>query len=175
MKSCKIIIEGPDRVGKDTLINGIIKEYKKNFLLLHYYATPDKDKPIEWGSEQYHNMFRMFALNDFIISSRAHLGEKVYPTLYGGYDGSYVDKIESIYDTSDILLITLIDTPENLISRDDGLSHSIDIGQKRKEIELFIDAHENSSIKNKMLIDIKDYNAEKLKEKVFSFINKMEK
>jgi len=175
MKKLKIIVEGPDRVGKDTLINAIIKHYKKNFLLLHYYATPDKENPISWGENQYHNMFRMFEMNEFILSSRGHLGEKVYPTLYAGYNGSYVDEIEKIYNTNDILLITLVDTPENLISRDDGLSHSINIILKRKEIKLFIEAHENSSIRNKMLIDVKDYDTEKLKEKVFTFIDKMEK
>lgn len=170
----KIIIEGLDNVGKSTLINNIIKNYKCNFLYLHYYATPNKDSPIEWGSEQYHTMFKIFDDFDFVIADRAHLGELVYPKMYGGYDGSYVQGIEQLYDTDDIFLITLVDEPENLIARDDGLSLSIDKHKKQQEKELFVKAHEQSSIKNKMLVNVKGYDEIALKNKVFNFIEKME-
>ena len=174
MKKMKIIIEGPDNVGKSTLINNIIKNYKKNFLYLHYYATPDKENPIQWGKEQYNIMFNLFHTNPYVIADRAHLGELVYPEMYNGYDGTYVNTIESKYNTNDILLITLIDEPENLIRRDDGLSNSIDINKKAKEIELFKKAHDSSLIKNKMIINVKGYDEIALKNKIFNTIEKME-
>jgi thymidylate kinase len=166
---CKIIIEGPDRVGKDTIIGNIIKEYKKSFVYLHHYANPTGNE--HWGKDQYNNMFELFHSNRYIIANRAHGGEVVYPKLYHGYDGNYVYNIEKKFNTYNILLIVLIDEPENLISRDDGLSFSTDLEMKRKEIELFKEFYEDSNIKNKMLINIKDLDEDQVKAKVFKKIN----
>lgn len=173
MKKLKVIIEGPDNVGKSTLIRHIIKEYKMPVLSLHYYSNPDKEQPVLWGKKQYHHMFKIFAQNDYVISDRAHLGELVYPKMYGGYDGTYVKELENFYNTDDIFLLTLIDDPKNLIDREDGESFSVDYHDKKQEIDLFIEAHEASGIKNKMMINIKDYNEEQVKEKVLNFTDKM--
>ena len=170
----KIIIEGLDNVGKSTLISNIIKEYKKPFLCLHYYANPDKNDPIKWGKKQYNKMFDVFYANDYVIADRAHLGELVYPKMYNGYDGNYVKELEKKYNTKRILLITLVDEPENLIARDDGLSFSTDIDKKTEEVQLFVDAHEASVIEHKHLINVANYNEDALKYKVFNYINKME-
>ena len=172
LKMAKIIIEGPDNVSKSTVINNIIKEYKQNFLYLHYYANPTKK--IKWGKKQYNNMFETIHCNEFVIADRAHGGEVVYPVLYHGYDGNYVYDIEKKYNTNDILLFVFIDEPENLIARDDGLSLSTDIDMKTKEIELFQKFYENSTIKNKMIININNLDENQVKAKVFKRINEME-
>ena len=175
-KQLKIIVESPDNCGGTTLINNIIKSYKYPFLSLHYYANPDKEHPIHWGIEQYTNMFNTIKENDYVICDRAHLGELVYPKMYHGYDGGYVLSLENEFITSietstdNNILIVLIDEPENLIKRDDGLSFSINLEEKTKEVELFKQAYEKSNIKNKILINIKDYNEEALKKKVIDYI-----
>ncbi len=172
LKACKIIIEGPDNVSKSTVINNIIKEYQQNFLYLHYYANPTKK--VKWGKEQYNTMFDTFHLNKYVIADRAHGGEVVYPALYHGYNGNYVYDIEKKYNTKSILLFVLIDEPENLIARDDGLSLSTDLDMKKKEIELFKDFYENTKIENKMIININNLDEDQVAAKVFKRINEME-
>jgi hypothetical protein len=100
----------------------------------------------------------------------------VYGPVYRGYTGEYVLDIERkfthvhpIWDN--LYLFTLIDQPENLIKRDDGLSFSIDVKKKETEINNFINAYEKSLIKNKLLINIVHADAAKVSERVTHFIN----
>jgi thymidylate kinase len=172
-KISKIIIEGQDRCGKDTLINNIIKEYKIPFQVLHYYANRGKDYKT-FGSDLYNNMFDIFHQQQFVIANRAHLGEKVYGPLYRKQNGDYIDSIEKKFNTKSILLIVLVDEPENLIARDDGDSHSIDSDLKLKEKELFTKAYEDSTIKEKMIININNLDEDQVKAKVFKKMNEME-
>jgi hypothetical protein len=111
-----------------------------------------------------------------IICDRSHLGEMVYGPIYRGYSGEYVLDIEkkyieipSIWDN--LFLITLYDEPENVIKRDDGLSFSTDIRIKREEIKNFINAHNKSNIKNKLLLNIKNHDADAVLNEVLTFIN----
>ena len=59
------------------------------------------------------------------------------------YTGEYVLDIEKNFSTyaaiwDNLYLITLVDEPQNLIDRDDGLSFSIDLDKKTTEIDNFI-------------------------------------
>lgn len=172
MNNLFVIIEGPDNVGKTTLIKNIKNHYNDYFLHeLHYSnVKQDKDKVQEYSTKLYHQMFNLMFQSTIhekfgFIVDRSHLGEMVYGPIYRNYSGEFVLDIERSYHHildfwNDVYLITLYDSPENLIKRDDGLSFSIDNNIKQKEIDNFLNAHRLSTIKHKLLINI-EYNDEK--------------
>lgn len=184
-----IIIEGPDRVGKDTLIKSI-KNYYNNviFQTLHFSNVKHstKEDTILYNEKLYKNMFDIMLYimlynisqneNFGIICNRSHLGEMVYGPLYRGYSGDYVLRIERLYKIflnlwQKLALVVLIDKPENLIARDDGQSFTADLALKQKEIDLFKQAYERTSIKNKLLVDISNLSIIDVQQKVIAFLN----
>ena len=113
-----------------------------------------------------------------LICDRAHLGECVYSPIYRDYSGDFVFEEEKNFIWQDnlkrIKLILFTDDAENVIKRDDGLSFSIDLDTKKKEIELFDKAFEKS-ILNKKRIELKGRYAEQIwneEVKTFIFDNK---
>lgn len=104
------------------------------------------------------------------IVDRSHIGEMVYSPLYRNYSGDYVLDIEKQYNTNNFYLIVLTDRAENLISRDDGLSHSTDIDKKNEELELFREAFQKSNIKNKYMMNIEGHNENEVLNKVLDYI-----
>lgn len=104
------------------------------------------------------------------IVDRSHIGEMVYSPLYRNYSGDYVLDIEKQYNTDNFYLIVLTDRAENLISRDDGLSHSTDIDKKNEELELFREAFQKSNIKNKYMMNIEGHNENEVLNKVLDYI-----
>lgn len=167
----RILVEGLDNSGKSTLIDSIVKHYKKPFMKLHFYGPPFKttEENIDFDIELYRGMVRI--LNDFnyVIADRSHLGAMVYSPMYRDNDGKYVLRLEKDLP-DDTILITLIDKAENLIKRDDGLSFTTDIDKKNQEIELFKKAHEQSGIKRKLLLDIDGLSIDEVFQKAISFI-----
>lgn len=159
------IIDGIDRLGKDTLIKKIINE-QGHFEVIH------KTKPIglkfyEYDLETYQraSFLNMFYLiqnrdrNSAIIFNRGHLGECVYAPLYRKYDGNYVfcleesvleDQLKNHYD----IRLILLTTSDFNILHDDG--RSFDFNAKEKEQEMFISAFIKSSMPNKVIIDVCD-------------------
>lgn len=104
------------------------------------------------------------------IVDRSHIGEMVYSPLYRNYSGDYVLDIEKQYNTDNFYLIVLTDRAKNLISRDDGLSHSTDIDKKNEELELFREAFQKSNIKNKYMMNIEGHNENEVLNKVLDYI-----
>lgn len=153
--------------------------------MLHYSNVKQEspEEVIEHSKKLYTEMFDLmfFMLkndNSGIICDRSHLGEMIYGNIYRGYTGDYVLDIEKKYHHimdlwNNLFLITLIDEPQNLIVREDGLSFSTDIEKKQREIDLFQKAHESSTIKNKLIINIKDADAEKVLNDVISAIGEL--
>lgn len=174
-----VIIEGIDRLGKDTLIKGIqdrlgffqVIHYQKPQLLERYVTEVAKHKNVSeadvkrealklYQIESFRAMFKLMAgmLNPRIICNRAHLGETVYAKRYRGYDGSYVFDIEKQFSytegpLSQVLLVVLHTTDFSFIT-DDGLS--LDVTKREEEQEDFIEAYHKSVIPNKLLIDVHD-------------------
>lgn len=151
------IIEGIDRLGKSTLVKGILNEL--GYHLVIHYSKPEVLKTYDkYGNalQVYQKMVNrsMFDLIDSgvpIIFDRGHLGETIYAPLYRGYCGDYVYDLENEIDTQDTALI-LLTTNDVDLCIDDGLSHNFD---KRGEEQMkFIKAFQKSSIKNKHLIDV---------------------
>lgn len=94
----------------------------------------------------------------------------MYSPLYRNYSGDYVLDIENKYNTDNFYLIVLTDTAENLISRDDGLSHSIDLDKKNEELKLFREAFKKSNIQNKYMMNIEGHNENEVLNKVLDYI-----
>ena len=175
-----IIIEGCDNTGKDTQQNLIIKKLNDLvFQKLHYSSIPlkDSDAHIKYSSKLYDDMFKLmlFAKDNNInaIFNRSHIGETVYSPFYRGYSGDYVFDIESKYVNElkdDLYLITLVNDPEIILSRDDGKSYYQNTKDIEKEVTQFKRAHRQSKIKNKLLINIGTMDAESVSRLIMSFI-----
>jgi len=182
-----IIIEGTDRVGKTTQTNLLLEKFKDRgpFHKVHYSALPFKDKKthISYSKSMYADMFNMMkGLNvqgHNIIFDRSHLGESVYAPLYRGYSGDFVFDIENEYLSKDlaenIYLVTLVNDPSIILSRDDGKSFYKDEDGVKNEVNGFMRAHKMSSIKNKILITVGDETAEGVSKIITDFINEKEK
>jgi thymidylate kinase len=173
-----VIVEGPDRVGKDTLIQGI-KNYFTNltFHELHYSAVKAQDVK-EYSKKMYTEFFEILEMfnnkNMSCIANRSHIGEAVYGPIYRKYSGDYIFDIEKEFKSKDFFnklnLIVLVDNPENLIKRDDGLSFSTPLEKKETEIQHFKDAFIKSNIENKILININGLTIEDVRNKVIDFL-----
>jgi thymidylate kinase len=161
----KIIVEGIDRLGKDTLINGLINELGYHHVI--HYSSP---KNYESYSKRYGNEFgaQKFQENSFIegfkllngdapdhcqniIMNRFHLGEYVYSPMYRGYSGDYVFRIEKMFPQAmQQAVLFLLHTNNFDIMTDDGKSH--DFEKREDEQNAFKEAFKQSSIKNKFKI-----------------------
>lgn len=183
MRNLFIIIEGPDNVGKTTLIQNLKNHFNQyTFQTLHFSAVKHSsiEEGIAYSTKQYTEMFELmqhFIKYDKsgIICDRSHLGEMVYGPIYRNYTGEYVLDIEKKYHHihdlwNNIVLITLYDEPENLIAREDGLSFSADIDKKTTEINNFKHAHDMSTIKNKLLLNIAHHDEQAAKFAVINYI-----
>ena len=181
MKS--IIVEGIDRLGKDSLIDGIMNRlgyfqtvhYQKP-MLLDYFLTEarrnlDKaDDAIDdqvksyafkaYQQQSFASMMGMLCSQQRFIMNRSHLGEYVYAPRYRGYDGNYVFDLEKSFINESCFhmttLVVLLHTSDFSFVKDDGLSFDFD--KKEEEQHDFIKAFERSNIEHKVMIDVSDGN-----------------
>lgn len=175
-----IILCGLDRCGKSTISkmiqNRLYSQSLRPVLCTHYSNIKSTKYSVREVSEaHYHGGFELIkqSINDrHVIFDRFHLGEYVYSPLYRGYDGSYVFDLEKQYKDflSTTYLITLTDSYENLIKRDDGLSHSTNKADMDNERNRFIEAHNKSIIKNKLHVDLEGLTEKLVQQKVLDFI-----
>ena len=158
------IFEGIDNVGKTTQIKLLLGELAKKALVhvIHYQAIPGMD-PADakmYSSKLYMDMFSLIIDRipnyRYYILDRSHIGEFVYGHIYRKYDPSYIFAIEDRFGMlpmwNQTFLITLLDQPEAVISRDDGKSFSTEIKKKQEEIDRFVEATDRSSIPHKLTI-----------------------
>ena len=180
-----IIIEGVDRLGKDTLIDGIqqrlghmqVVHYQKPSLLDHYVKqsqvalglpdTANSSNPAlrthalkQYQQQSFSTMFKMLSSLDRLIMNRGHLGEFVYAPRYRGYDGSYVFDMERlfIHDQGSKLHETTLLVLLHTSSFDfiKDDGLSFDFDKKDEEQNDFMRAFEWSEIKHKLMLDIHD-------------------
>jgi len=167
-----IIIEGCDRVGKDTVCNGI--KLTADCLLYRHWLKPKgqtNDERVNYQKTTFKKEFDLrksflddWYLNDndknsdLILWNRSHIGEYVYGKLYRDYDPNWIYNLENLYNFSDnnIYLVMLYADPDFLCENDDGHSFSSDIEGKTQEINLFHEAVDKSLIPNKIKIKVND-------------------
>jgi thymidylate kinase len=177
-----IIIEGTDRVGKDTQQNLIIEKlHNLVFHKVHYSSLPfknDLEKHTSYSKKMYDDMFKLMMLSKDsdinIIFNRSHLGETIYSPLYRGYSGDYVFDIEKQYVNAlreNLYLITLTNDPHVIWSRDDGKSFYKNEEGIRAEVDGFQRAHRLSKIKNKLMLNIGTMSAEDVSKIIVDFLS----
>ena len=167
-----LIIEGPDRCGKNTLIKNLTSQ-AENFVVRHFGSVKG-ETDMEKRNFQFQFFKKEFELaslrsrfempdkerypRDIWIWNRAHLGEFVYGKMYRDTNPEeWVMKMESMFamdiDPSVHLLLLTAD-PEFLCKRDDGLSFTAEVDKKAKEIESFKQAFNLSKIMNKKILNV---------------------
>tara|TARA_B100001094_G_C18096985_1_gene753526 strand:- start:393 stop:1004 length:612 start_codon:yes stop_codon:yes gene_type:complete len=187
-----IIIEGTDNVGKDTQQNLIIERMDNHvFHKLHYSSLPfrdDKNLHATYSKKMYDGMFKLMMKSKLaeqkddepinLIFNRSHLGETVYSPLYRGYSGDYVFDIEKKYTKAlreDLYLITLTNTPHNILKRDDGKSFYGNEEEVKAEVDGFKRAHKLSTIKNKLHVDVGNMSALEVSHIITAFLKRENK
>lgn len=165
-----IIIEGPDNVGKSTLIRGLKKHFKDTiFHVLHYSALNcDKSKMMEMSQKYYKQMFSLLRSDINFICDRSYIGEFVYGPLYRNYTESdlqvYTDmELSLISCDKPTIIVYLHDDVQNLIDRDDGLSISNKPEMIKKELDLYKKTISQSKLPH---IEVKSTNEEETLQKV---------
>lgn len=150
-----IIIEGCDRLGKDTLIGGLMHALGY-FQLIHYQKPLELDyydcSKSAYQEASFEQMFRMLSVGGMMLN-RAHLGEYVYADRYRGYSGSYVFDMEDrhyVACKSSLLVLLYASSWEPIT--DDGLSFDFD--KKEDEQNDFKTAFATSSIRTKLMVDV---------------------
>jgi len=163
-------IEGLDRLGKSTLIQGIMD--KLGFYQVVHFAKPQRLKIYDsairehgipegsqsaylYQAESFRNSMLLANSGARIIFDRWHIGEVVYSPMYRGYSGDYVyqQELNTRLDHHPSLRLIL------LIEDFKSARHFIDDGQSLGPIEKreeeqgrFIAALERSNIKDKRLV-----------------------
>ena len=179
MAKCVYAVEGLDRLGKSTLIEGI--QHRLGFYQVVHFGKPQvldvykgavasiQERPHFTGNptgyqqyvyqrEAFINSMIMAQSGARLIYDRWHLGEDVYAHLYRDYPGDYVFAIEKAMEfdlRGDIRLILLtedFDRSKHFVS--DG--SSFDDTKRRDEQELFVKAFQKSIIPDKRIICVTD-------------------
>lgn len=157
-----IIVEGLDHTGKTTLIKSLRRRIKNHKVLGLSSANPPNGVDQLWSIQHYRSILQIsekLLHNDWtVITDRFHIGETVYGPLYRNSDTDYIWELEkSYYDNNpDVWLITLVDYGNKIVSRDDGLSNESSGSEYEKTRLGFIESHNKSCIKNKILLNMTD-------------------
>jgi thymidylate kinase len=169
--------------------------------ILHYSALSIKeplDLVKEESFKLYKEMFDLLSFANInginIILNRSHIGEAVYSPIYRNYDGSFIfplelkycydnrlntDQTKNIYSPNlnwyNTKLIVFTENAQTLIDRDiargDNKSFSLNIENRKKELDLFEKAY-NKSFLCKQLISITGLNEQQVwEQKVLPFLH----
>lgn len=168
----KFMIEGLDRLGKDTLIQNIqhvrgyhqVLHFSKPLELRCYEPSPTGMTAAEMKSTSlrayqeasFRTMFSLVrdAKYSNIICNRAHLGECVYAPLYRGYRGDYVFDLERAFKMDQAFNLRLVLLTQDFTLADDIIDdgESFDFSKRQDEQALFISAFERSLIPDKRVV-----------------------
>jgi thymidylate kinase len=163
-----IIIEGPDRVGKDTLIGGLIS----TGLLINpcvVHSTKPEVPTKSYYTEYYKSIYtKLGKLSNDVIMNRSAISEYVYGSMYRNNHYELNELVNhNDYFNDFVLVFTLIDKPETLLQREDGESLGTTLEQKTEEINRFIEA---TNYFNGYIIDCADKTPEQLLKEVLNII-----
>lgn len=175
-----VIIEGGDRLGKSTLIEGIAKHFNYDNVSVRHFGKPPKVfpegvSPLEFQAKCF---LKEAELTEFIrqlegdeycyyenvvVWNRAHLGEYVYGQMFRDQDPKelkdYLHNFEIrhlLNNPEETFLVLLTADPEFFLSKEDGNSFSQDLKDKKRELQLFDEIFELSQIDNKLKIKVND-------------------
>lgn len=175
-----IIFDSPDRSGKDTQIQ-LLQAYfwmkhKEVFQVIKYSNNKyiSSDECLEYSKKLYDELLRNFHnLKVSTIFNRSHIGESIYSPLYRNYNGDYVFELEKqnyINMLNNVYLIHLYNHECDLLSREDGLSFTKDLDQKRIEIDKFYVSFHKSIIKYKLCVNCYKKSKEQINGEIIQFL-----
>lgn len=183
-----IIIEGGDRLGKDTLLKRLCDHFNYNNVTIRHFDKPPKGmtpkETLDFQFEVfYKEMIFVGYVNDFVdgdnlgyhdnivIWNRSHLGEYVYSQMFRGIHKKDVSSKLRLFEernkTDNQYLITLTASPKFFLEQEDGESFSQNLEDKARELQLFKEAHALSLIPNKKLIKVNQGNSYRGKDVIF--------
>lgn len=176
------IVEGPDRVGKSTFINAMRSNIKNPRIIVIHSSKPPPLKntyAIETWTYSYYNALINAVIelhnNGYdVILDRSWFSEYVYGPMYRNVhiDNELIEsKCVGIHDN--IKLCLLIDSAENLLSREDGESDARNMNDKLVEISLFERIYKGSIVNKKLMINWNNeqFNNENIETLANTFIN----
>lgn len=166
-------VEGLDRLGKSTLIEGILD--RLGYYEVIHFSKPKKlsayagTSPVvgvpatslqvyHYQQESFRNSMLLARSGARLIFDRWHLGEVVYAPMYRLYGGDYVFDFERNHhlDTADVRLILLTeDFGVSKHFKDDGLSLGT-ADDRDEEQGRFIVAFNRSIIRDKRIVCVTD-------------------
>jgi len=176
-----ILCEGGDELGKNTLIEGLIKHFSFDNIHIRHFGKPPKEfpneiTPLKFQTECFYKegylLEKISQLEEdvygyyenIVIWNRSHLGEYVYGQMFRDNDPSEIEDMiknfeeQFLLNNSETYLILLTADPEFFLSQEDGKSFSKNIIQKTEELKLFNKIFEKSSIDKKLKIKVNKNN-----------------
>jgi len=184
-----IIIEGGDRLGKDTIIKSLCEHFNYNSVTVRHFDKPPKGMdPKESLDFQFEVFYKEKMFVDYIreeiacdefsyheeivIWNRAHYGEYVYSQMFRGIPKKEIAKRLRVFDernkSPDAYLITLTASPKFFLDQEDGESFSQDLETKTRELQLFKEAHALSLNPRKKLIKVNSGYSYRDKKEIFN-------
>jgi len=179
-----IILEAPDRCGKNTAINYICSQYS-NYTVRHFgkpQGYSNKEKTFFQRKDFLnefcfvHSFLKNYKRNneDLLIWNRSHIGEWAYGKIYRKSESSWIWNLEKDFlweNDNNKYLIFLYADPKFLITKEDGNSLSGELENRKLELEYFNEAYELTSIKNKIKYKVNNGNRYKNKKHLYNLIN----
>jgi len=170
------IFEGPDNLGKSTIIKSLVNEYKdvRDICMIHFTGPhcENGEDPFEYQKRTFFAKVKKIITisqynkligkqnDDIIILDRSWIGEYVYGQIYrnGNADKiiNMINDCNAMLSREDIKLVfvRLDATPEFVIYHDDNKSFTSDYDESKrlatvtKEIKLFKEAFDKIAIDN---------------------------
>jgi hypothetical protein len=165
----KLLLEGLDRLGKDTLAESIqhlrgyhqVLHFQKPISLRCYECENEPIALRRYQEASFQLLFQLLrdAPAAKLICNRAHLGECVYAPIYRGYSGEYVFDIEATFDAHKLRGVRLILLTEDFEHSRHFVEDGSSLGgaEKRPEEQArFLAAFERSTIPDKRIVCVTD-------------------
>lgn len=164
----KFILEGLDRLGKDTLANKLQQRLGYH-LVLHYSRPLDlacyrgdglADSSRRYQEASFRTMFGVLLDPSLaVICNRSHLGECVYAPMYRGYSGDYVFELEQDFLNARPPPIRLVLLTENFSVANHTIDDGMGLGgpeKREQEQALFLNAFHQSALSDKRIVCVTD-------------------
>lgn len=173
-----IIVEGPDCVGKDTLISNLSNHYNNAVKVIHAGIPDNKNLHEYYYKGLIHDTLDAYYAHNYdaVIHNRSMYGEYVYGPKYRDEDKKEVAKLISdlelgqlktfILSKELIFILLNSDNSDLLVKSSDGLSISNKKTDIEDEMAAFDEVFDLSSIKNKKKIYVNNGDSFRSKESI---------
>ena len=174
-----IIVEGPDCVGKDSLIKRLTEYFNNSVKVIHAGIPSSSDLHDYYYNGLLHETLDAYYAHKYnaVIHNRSMYGEYVYGPKYRNENKEYVAhlindlelaQLKTFILSNELLFILLnSDSSEVLVKSNDGLSISNKESDIKDEMKAFDEIFDKSRIKNKLKVLVNSGNQFRPKEDIF--------